>query len=75
MTPKDKANELYLRCESVYFDKYTDEYRRMQLKLLRTKRRIKNFALLIINEIIEGDFGDGYDHQFWECVKQELEQF
>lgn len=73
MTPKEKANELYLRCESVYFDGYTDGYRRMQLKLLRTKGRIKSFALLIINEIIEGNFGDGYDQQFWECVKQELE--
>ena len=78
MTPKEKANELISKYNKVEFsaeinDSIEGEYIYDNLPI--DSESIIECALITVNEIIEGNFGDGYDHQFWMCVKQELEHF
>ena len=63
MTPKEKATELY---EKMWLIKDEQEICSMN------RFYAKKCALITVDEIINGNFGDGYNHQFWECVKEEL---
>ena len=68
MTPKEKAQELINKFiphtkvfhEVLGWEDYLDS--------------AKECALIAVDEIINGNFGDGYNHQFWECVKNEIEK-
>lgn len=63
MTPKEKATELY---EKMWLIKDEQEICSMN------RFYAKQCALITVDEIINGNFGDGYNQQFWECVKEEL---
>ena len=63
MTPKEKAKELVSKYEFIYIQNYTSMY------------DVKRCAIIAVEEIIDGNFGDGYNHQFWECVKEEIENY
>ena len=59
MTPKEKAEEIFTK---MYKNNLSEQL-------------AKNCSLIAINLVIDGNFGDGYDHQFWECVKEEIEKY
>ena len=67
MTPKEKAEQLVSR------------YRK---EILRGKYRINGFvieelaeesALIAVDEILKLELNDGYDKEYWQEVKQEIE--
>lgn len=60
MTPKEKAEEIYNNYDLII---YTDQDHYNQ---------VKQCSLIAVDEIINGNFGDGYNQQFWECVKEEI---
>ncbi len=62
MTPQEKAKELIEKAKKA--SSYWFEHDIDTLRLI---------ALITVEEVINGNFGYGYDHQFWECVKAELE--
>lgn len=68
MTAKEKALKLcqdfgYLGLESKQTEYYT-----LDLELA------KRCALVCINEIMNGNFAEGYDHEFWTNVKIEVQK-
>lgn len=65
MTPKEKAKDIYNKME-VDVNDYESSYPTY------SHRQAIECSLILVDEIINGNFGDGYDHQFWECVKEEL---
>lgn len=34
----------------------------------------KKCAIILVDEIINGNFGEGYDHIYWLSVKEEIEK-
>ena len=68
MTPKEKAQELTNRIR-ISLLKNSDPMN--MLAPFNYSLASKECALIAVDEIINGNFGDGYDHQFWESVKQE----
>lgn len=61
MTPHEKAMELF---RQMYF---------YQFKSKGAERRAKQCAAIAVQEIMNGNFADGYDHQFWSDVLDELQ--
>ena len=59
MTPKEKAKELIDKYEFVYIQNYT------------SKHEVKECALIAVNEIIDKD---GYNNDYWNEVKQEIQK-
>ena len=66
MTPKEKAKELVNKFSfaSIYFTDGEEE----------AKLNGKFCAELCVDEIMNGNFADGYDHSFWQEVKSEIEK-
>lgn len=68
MSPKDKAIEL--------FNKYDECLNNIAIGSNgiehHLSERAKWCAYILAEEIINGNFGDGYDYQFWENVKAEI---
>jgi hypothetical protein len=62
MTPKEKANEL--------IEKHTYKCVECDFTINACMS-----ALVTVNEIIEGGFADGYDHNFWINVKKYIEEY
>ena len=70
MTPKEKAKELVEKYNPLVttWDCYWDTERHKD----DIVNDAKKCALIVVDEIINGNFGDGYNHQFWEEVRLEL---
>ena len=66
MTPQEKAK----KASSYQYQEYAGAHYTWFEHDIDTLRLI---ALITVEEVINGNFADGYDHQFWECVKAELE--
>ena len=67
MSPKDKAIEL--------FNKYDECLNNIAIGSNgiehHLSERAKWCVYILVEEIINSGFGDGYDHQFWLNVKRE----
>ena len=63
---KDKAFEL--------FYKFHDELCKLNGSFSGITRQSKGCALILVDEIMNGNFADGYDHSFWQEVKSEIEK-
>jgi len=72
MSPSNKAKEIIEKFMPLVttWDCYYD----VQLTRDQILPDAKKCAMICIDEIINGNFGDGYDHQFWMCVKEEVEK-
>ena len=60
MTPKEKAKEL------------VDKMYKCGLTIFLTWENAKQCAVVTVDEIINGNFAEGYDHNFWTQVKTEI---
>jgi hypothetical protein len=64
MTPKEKAEELY--------SKFEDNIQ--GIEGYEWWESAKQCALIAVDEILKLEVNDGYDHNFWQQVKQEIEK-
>lgn len=62
MTPKEKAEDLFYK----FLDSHIST-------VPMSKDEAKHMAMICADEIINGNFGEGYDHKFWLQVKREIE--
>ena len=60
MTPKEKAKEL------------VEKYQYRQRGLVVTLDDAKQCAIIAVDEVINGNFAEGYDHNFWTQVKTQI---
>lgn len=58
MIPKEKAKELIEKFEFVYVQNYTSMF------------EVKQCAVIAVDEILKLELNDGYDHEYWQEVKQ-----
>lgn len=73
MTPQEKAKELIEKAKKASSYQYQEYAGAHYTWFEHDTDTLKLIALITVEEVINGNFGDGYDHQFWECVKAELE--
>lgn len=73
MTPKEKAKELIEKAKKASSYQYQEYAGAHYSWFEHDTDTLKLIALITVEEVINSNFGDGYDHQFWECVKVELE--
>lgn len=65
MTPKEKAKDLWLTYYELLPDGiYSNE---------AAKEEAKRFALIAVDEILKLNLNDGYDKEYWQQVKTEIE--
>ena len=64
MTPKEKAEELY--------SKFEDNIQ--GIEGYEWWESAKQCALIAVDEILKLEVNDGYDHNYWKQVKQEIEK-
>jgi len=62
MTPKEKAKELVWKYLPI-LEGWTDSYK---------TEKAKQCAIIAVDEVINGNFAEGYDHNFWTQVKTEI---
>lgn len=65
LTPKEKAEELIRNFENNVSTNYMHMTIESSIKC----------AIICADEIINGSFADGYDHNFWMNVKKELNEW
>jgi hypothetical protein len=73
MTPKQKADELIAKFKKITTYKYQEYAGANYSTFEHDIDTIKECALEVVNEIINGNFAEGYDHVFWLSVKVEIE--
>lgn len=66
MTPKEKAKELVDD-----FRPYCGGYTGGKIN----KEFARHCALIVVDEIINGNFGEGYDHKYWIEVRAEIKNY
>lgn len=66
MTPKEKANELVDKYWLVESDNHSASYIDRSMG--------KKCALIAVDEILKLQLIDGYDHEYWQEVKQEIKK-
>ena len=66
MTPKEKAKEL--------FNKYATYVVMWAGNINTTHQNCKQCALIAVDEILKLELNDGYDHNYWQQTKQEIEK-
>ena len=73
MTPKEKAQELYLKHRSIIAEKQLVSN---FMLISEVKKLTKKSALIAVDEIIYSHSQDTTDNQFyfWQEVKQEIEK-
>jgi len=67
MEPKDKAKELVEKMFNVDLDCENEAMCMLYPHAIRC-------ALIAVDEILKLQLNDGYDHKFWQEVKQEIEK-
>lgn len=72
MKPKEKAKELIKKFSPLVttWDCYWDAPRNEDDVIVDAKQ----CAIIAVDEILKLQLIDGYDHEFWQEVKQELEK-
>jgi len=74
MTPQEKAKELIEKAKKASSYQYQEYAGAHYTWFEHDTDTLKLIALITVEEVINGYLEeDGYDRQFWDCVKAELE--
>ncbi len=73
MTPKQKADELIAKFKKITSYQYQQYAGAHYSTFEHDIDTIKECALEVVNEVINGNFAEGYDDAFWLFVKIEIE--
>ena len=73
MKPQEKANELIEKAKKATSYQYQEYAGAHYTWFEHDTDTLKLIALITVEEVINGYLEDGYDRQFWYCVKAELE--
>lgn len=76
MTPKEKADELIKEYQKVKvtIEGCGDRGNKCIVSNYMFQKSATSCALIAVNLIIDSGFGDGYSHDFWTKVKNELNE-